>query len=157
MVSLHVQDSECALVARLNQLLPQEGSSEEAPPRADPEDYDVTLIIRHEMPGGSSGAALVDTQSLCLRYWVILTNRKEMFPKDKLEQKIGVLKKQTSRMYSASKSYRRGAVMEEGGGGNGSCMLPSVKNYILDFNYMYSLSDIAIITHIQTCFERPSL
>ena len=73
--------------------------------KANPDDYDVGLVIAHDAPSGARGLDL-ERASLKLRYWVILTNKRDVFPKLKLEKKLGVFKSSSTRTFSASKRGR---------------------------------------------------
>ena len=65
-----------------------------------PSNYDVGLIITHDTSSGHHNLD-ADRTTLRLKYYVILTSKKELFPKHILEKKHGV-KISAITQYSAS-------------------------------------------------------
>ena len=67
--------------------------------KAKPKDYDVGLVITHDVGG------LTDTDRpvLRLKYYILLTSRKELFPKQTLEKRLGMLKSNAARQFPAGK------------------------------------------------------
>ena len=66
-----------------------------------PEDYEVGLVITHDAPSGSRPTEAERT-TLRLKYYIILTSKKDLYPKPTLERKLGVFKSATVKTYPAS-------------------------------------------------------
>ncbi len=67
-----------------------------------PEDYDVGLVITHDAPQGPR-LSDIERTTLKLKYYILLTSKKELFPKHTLEKKLGVFKCANIKHYPASR------------------------------------------------------
>ncbi len=65
-------------------------------------DYDVGLVITHDTVPGAGRSNEAERTTLRLKYYVVLTSRKDVFPKHFLEKKLGV-KISALTQYPASK------------------------------------------------------
>ena len=91
-----LQDSEYALVTQY----PCHAQGDEYESlKLRPLDYDVGLVVTHE--GGSRGMDS-DRHQLRLKYYVLLTSKKDLFPKHTLEKKLGVFKAASANSFPAS-------------------------------------------------------
>lgn len=56
------------------------------------DDFDVTLIVAHEAGAGAASStdlAVAGQSQLCLKYFIVLTSRRELYPKAEVERKQG--------------------------------------------------------------------
>lgn len=67
--------------------------------RVRPQDYEVGMVLTHH-----AGPRLSDLErsSLRLNFFIVLTSKMEMFPRDKLEKKLWAFKTGSLRRYTAS-------------------------------------------------------
>ena len=79
--------------------------------RVQMDSYDIGLVIAHDWQMG------VAETTLALRYWVVLTQRDESFPKLKLEKKLGIHNSGLTKVYPASEWLGGGSVRGSLGGG----------------------------------------
>ena len=68
--------------------------------KARPEDYDVGLVIMHDTTG--SRATDTDRTMLRLKYYILLTSKKDLFPKHTMEKRLGIFKSSSAKQFPAS-------------------------------------------------------
>lgn len=67
---------------------------------AKPEDFEVGLVVVHDRVGNASGNSGAEQMTLKLRFYVILTSKKDLFPEKNNEHRKRVLE---AKQYPASK------------------------------------------------------
>ena len=70
------------------------------------ENYDVALIITlNPTPPSATTSIITDPMCLHLKYWLIVTNRKDVFPRLVLERKLGMMSSAQARPFTAGKVF----------------------------------------------------
>ncbi|ELT88148.1 hypothetical protein CAPTEDRAFT_222074 [Capitella teleta] len=80
-------DNDCALVLQFEPRKLHKKTDGSDASESETLDHDIGLIICHDSQSKASSA-----NSLRLRFWLILTNRFDRFPKDQLEKRLGMFK-----------------------------------------------------------------